>query len=188
MLLFAAMPAQAPGADAVLEECIFRIAQGEREALETLYQQTRSSVYGFALSILKNPQDAEDVLHDTYLQVWNGASGYRSQGKAMAWLLSIVRNLAMDCFRRQSRMEPVEQPELEVQLSRLPEITQEDRLTLAALLDMLDSQERQVITLHALTGLKHREIAHLLHLPLSTVLSKYSRGIKKLKLAWKEAE
>ena len=49
------------------------------------------------------------------------------------------------------------------------------------LLDSLDSQERRIVVLHAVTGLKHREIAALLELPLSTVLSKYSRSLKKLR-------
>lgn len=50
----------------------------------------------------------------------------------------------------------------------------------------LSDQERQVVLLHAVTGLKHREIAALLELPLPTVLSKYSRALKKLRLAMKE--
>ena len=48
-------------------------------------------------------------------------------------------------------------------------------------LGTLEGEERQIILLHALSGLKHREIASLMTLPLSTVLSKYSRGLKKLK-------
>ena len=63
----------------------------------------------------------------------------------------------------------------------------EDRLVLRSLLEVLGQEERQVITLHALAGLKHREIARILDLPLATVLSKYSRGMKKLQLAWKES-
>lgn len=54
------------------------------------------AVYGFALSILKNAHDAEDVLQDVYLQVWHGASGYRSHGKAMGWMMTITRNLTLD--------------------------------------------------------------------------------------------
>ena len=61
-------------------------------------------------------------------------------------------------------------------------------LLLAALLTALGDQEREIVALHALTGLKHREIAALLDLPLATVLSKYSRAMKKLRLAWKEAD
>ena len=58
-------------------------------------------------------------------------------------------------------------------------MSQEDLLTLRALLDTLSDEEREIVTLHALTGLKHREIAALLELALPTVLSKYNRAIKK---------
>ena len=56
-----------------------------RTALADLYNRTRPAVYGFALSIVKNAHDAEDILHDACLQVWNAAGGYRRQGKPMAW-------------------------------------------------------------------------------------------------------
>lgn len=178
----------APGAGTALDNCIIRIADGDKEALEQLYEQTRPAVYGFALSILKNTQDAEDVLHDAYLQVWNAASQYRSHGKAMAWLLTIVRNLAMDQLRRQRRVEPLAWEDWQEQFAENPTVSTEDRMVLSALLTALEDQERQIVTLHALTGLKHREIAALLDLPLPTVLSKYSRALKKLRLAWKEAD
>ena len=88
-----------PEADAVLEASIARIAGGDQEALADLYGRTRSAIYGFALSIVKNAHDAEDILHDAYLQVWNAAGGYRAQGKPMAWLLTITRNLALSRLR-----------------------------------------------------------------------------------------
>ena len=61
--------------------------------------------------------------------------------------------------------------------------TFEDRMMLEAVLSALSDEERQIVTLHALTGLRHREIAALLGLPLPTVLSKYSRALKKLQRA-----
>ena len=53
-----------PDADAALEDCIARIAGGDKDALADLYSRTRPAVYGFALSIVKNAHDAEDILHD----------------------------------------------------------------------------------------------------------------------------
>ena len=158
-----------PDADAALEDCIARIAGGDKDALADLYSRTRPAVYGFALSIVKNAHDAEDILHDACLQVWNAAGGYRRQGKPMAWVLTITRNLAISRLREHGR-------------------TDEDRMMLEAVLSALSDEERQIVTLHALTGLRHREIAALLGLPLPTVLSKYSRALKKLQLAWKEAD
>ena len=66
--------------------------------------------------------------------------------------------------------------------ARAPDVTTEDRHVLRAALSVLSEQERQVVMLHAVTGLKHREIAQLLELPLATVLSKYRRALKKLNL------
>ena len=88
-----------PDADAALEDCIARIAGGDKDALADLYNRTRPAVYGFALSIVKNAHDAEDILHDACLQVWNAAGGYRRQGKPMAWVLTITRNLALEKLR-----------------------------------------------------------------------------------------
>ncbi len=186
-MLFLTVAAPAPGDGAALDNCIARIAGGDQEALAQLYERTRSAVYGFALSILKVPHDAEDVLHDAYLQVWSAAGSYRSQGKPMAWLLTIVRNLSMDLLRRRSRSEALSWEECRDQFADQPAVTPEERILLASLLSSLGDEERQVVTLHALSGLKHREIAALLDLPLPTVLSKYSRALKKLQLSWKEA-
>ena len=180
--------APSPGDDALLDNCITRIAQGDRDALAALYERTRPAVYGFALSILKNIHDAEDILQDTYLQVWQAAGSYRSRGRAKAWLMTIVRNLSLDRLRQQARTEPLDWDQWQEQLSELPAVTHEDQMTLTALLAALADQERQIVILHVLTGLKHREIAALLELPLATVLSQYSRALKKLRLAWKEAE
>ena len=66
-------------------------------------------------------------------------------------------------------------------------VTHEDRVLLSALLEGLEETERQIVVLHALGGLKHRETAALLELPLGTVLARYSRAVKKLRLAGKEA-
>ena len=176
-----------PEDDAVLDQCIARIAGGDQEALAQLYHRTRPAVYGFALSILKNPHDAEDMLHDAYLQVWNAAGQYRTQGKPRAWIMTIVRNLSLSHLRQQGRTEPLVQEDWQDRLAEIPAVTQEDRLTLQALLETLGDQERQIVVLHALSGLKHREIAAMLSLPLPTVLSKYNRALKKLQLAWKEA-
>ena len=180
--------APSPGDDAVLDQCIARIAGGDQEALADLYSRTRPAVYGFALSILKNPHDAEDVLHDAYLQVWQSAGQYRTQGKPRAWIMTIVRNLSLSRLRRQGRIEPLVQEDWQDRLADNPAVTHEDRMMLEAVLSALSDEERQIVTLHALTGLRHREIAALLGLPLPTVLSKYSRALKKLQLAWKEAD
>lgn len=62
-------------------------------------------------------------------------------------------------------------------------VSAENRMLLTALLEQLSDQEREIVVLHAQTGMKHREIAQILDLPLATVLSKYRRAIIKLQQA-----
>ena len=189
MLFFCSVPAKestAPIKEALLEEYMAQIAKGDRDALGALYHQANTAVYSFALSILKNTSDAEDALHDCFLDIYQAAEHSRPQGKPMAWVLTITRNLAISRLREHGRTEPLVQEDWQDRLADNPAVTHEDRMMLEAVLSALSDEERQIVTLHALTGL--REIAALLGLPLPTVLSKYSRALKKLQLAWKEAD
>ena len=72
-----------------LETLLSRIAQGDKEALGTLYERTHAAVYGFALSLVRKPSDAEDILQETFLRVYAAAERYRPEGKPMAWMMAI---------------------------------------------------------------------------------------------------
>lgn len=170
----------------LLEQLIPKMAEGSTGALEEIYSITKTAVYGFALSILKNPHTAEDVMQDTYIRLYGAASGYRPQGKPMAWILTIVRNLALMKLRSADQNQtPYDEGWL---ISAPGDFAQEsvDKITLHAALSILSDQERQIVILHGLSGLKHREISALLALPLSTVLSKYKRALSKLEKHIKE--
>ena len=158
------------------------MAAGDSHSLEELYHRTRTAVYGLVLSYLKHPQDAEDVTQDAFVRIWDTAASYRPQGKPMAWLLTVARNLALMRLRERGKTQELTDEEWSALPARAPDVTTEDRHVLRAALSVLSEQERQVVMLHAVTGLKHREIAQLLELPLATVLSKYRRALKKLNL------
>lgn len=155
------------------------VGQGDPEAFEVLYRSTEKAVYALALSILRNPHDAEDIVQETYLKVRAAAHLYVPQGKPLAWLFTITKNLCRDLLRGQSRTEAApDGAEDDLRFSYVSDPT--DRLVLEAAPKALGEEERQVVLLHAASGLKHREIARDLGLPLSTVLSRYSRALKKL--------
>ena len=164
-----------------MDDLLFRIAAGEQAALAQLYEHTQASVFGFALSILKNTRDAEDVLHDCYVAVWQGAAGYRSRGKPLAWILTVTRNLCLQQLRTRSRVADLAPKDWEPYLADKEGVTLEDRSILRSCMEQLREEERQIVILHALSGFKHREIAAILQLPLPTVLSKYHRAVKRLK-------
>lgn len=187
MLAFSITPPERDaGSDARLEAYLAGIAAGDQHSLALLYNQTRAAVYGFALSLLKNPCDAEDAAHDTYLHIWRAAGSYTAQGKPLAWIFTITRRLALMRLREQARLAPLPDSEDRDRFAHVPAVDATDRLLLEALLDNLSDEERQIVVLHAMTGLKHREIAEILDLPLSTVLSKYNRALKKLRSIVKE--
>ena len=171
-----------------LDNYILGLAKGDKEALAGLYESTHTAVYGFALSLCKNVPDAEDVLQDVFVQIWNAAEQYTPAGKPMAWIFTITRNLALLCLRQKNKMIPFSAEDLQEHLEEISQVTSDDRIVLEALLKSLQDTERQILVLHALSGMKHREIASLLQIPLPTVLSKYHRAVKKLGKIMKEAD
>ena len=164
-----------------LDGLLLQVGQGDRDAFARLYGLTRGAVYALALSLLGSVQEAQDVTQDVFVRVWENAPGYRSQGSPMAWLLTVTRNLSRSRLRQGGRLALLDEAEWEAIPAAAPAVTPEDRAVLQEALAGLGVEERQIILLHAVSGLKHREVAQLLELPLSTVLSKYHRGLKKLK-------
>lgn len=165
---------------AELDALILGVAAQDSTAFHGLYEKTRSAIYAFALSVLKNTHDAEDVLHDCYLNIHSAAGAYRTSGKPMAWILTIARNLCLQKLRDYKKSADIPQEDWEPYLQSRESISVEDKLVLHGCMELLSDQERQIVVLHAVAGFKHRETAKMLRLPLSTVLSKYNRSIKKL--------
>ncbi len=168
------------------EQLLGQIALGSQQAFEELYRATDSAIYGYALSLTRNHHEAQDIMMDTYLKIRSAAHLYIPMGKPMAWILTITRNLAMSRLRTKGRQLPLE----EIEQVALPSFdrSSEENIVLEQALLRLDDTERQIVILHAVTGLKHREIAEMLQMPLATVLSKYARSLKKLKQMLQETE
>ncbi len=168
-----------------LEQLLLQVGRGDREAFARLYGLTRGAVYALALSLLRDAHEAQDVAQDAFVQVWERAPSYRPQGSPMAWLLTVTRNLALSRLRRSGRQTALDEAAWNAIPATAPDVSPEDRQVLQDALARLGAEERRIILLHAVAGLKHRETAQLLELPLSTVLSKYHRGLKKLRALMK---
>ncbi len=182
-MLFLLMLQQEYGADTtstVTDGDILDIARGEPDAVRRLYEKTHKGLYGFILSITRNSHDAEDALQDTFVAIYRHAGTYKPKGKPLAWLYTVAKNAARMTLR--SRDEAVSFSEELHESEAFARIEDTDeRLALEAALTILSEEERQILLLHAVSGLKNREIASLLDSPLNTVLSKYHRALKKLK-------
>lgn len=168
------------------ESLLLRLAEGDQTAMTELYTATSSAVYGLALSILKNTADAEDVMQETYIRIYRAAPTYQKFRKPMAWILTIVKNLSL--MKLRERKTDALPEDFELSSGETPHVVSENRVVLRAALANLSDEERQIVTLYAISGMKHREISELLGLTLSTTLSKYHRALKKLQKLLKEGD
>lgn len=168
----------------LLEEYIVRLVERDKEALEGLYEATKTAVYGFVLSILKNKHEAEDIFQDVYVKIYENADLYQANGKPMAWILTIARNL---CYMKLRKHK--EHVNIDVMHEILPskkKCSSDERMILLAAFKNISDEERNIVMLHVVGGMKFHELAKMLDLKLSTVLSKYHRAMKKLKDTLKE--
>ena len=188
MLLFALLVEDRESRDCYVEELISMIASGDTSALGKLYDLIKTDVFAYALSKVGNKHDAEDVTQDTFVQVYKYAKQYKPKGKPMAWIITIEHNLIKRYFQLKNRT--VFGDDL-FQTTASPSNFEESAINNAFLRELmakLDKDEQEVIVLHAVWGMKHREIASKLEKPLSTILSKYNRALKKLREIAKENE
>ncbi len=168
-----------------LDKLICSMASGSTDALAEIYEETKTSVYSFIFSILRNTHDAEDVMHDCYIRLYYASQDYRRMGNPMSWILTIAKNLSLRKIHDGNRTVS-ENADSSTEGSiggSADDFTREtdDRITAMQCMEKLSDAERSIVTLHAVSGLKHREIAEIMDMPLSTVLSKYNRAMKKLR-------
>jgi len=172
-----------------VDRLLKKLTGKDMNVLEELYNLIKTDIYAFALSKTGNKTDAEDILEDTFVQIYKHCDQYNSQGKPMSWVLTIAANLINKRYIKASRYtelnEDIDSDENPQSCDDFSDQVIENEF-LRGLMSTLSSEEQQIVTLHVVSGLKHKEIGTLLDLPLSTVLSKYNRAIKKLQTLAKE--
>ncbi len=160
-------------------QALCRISEGDTTALTVIYDCMGRQMFALALSVLKNYADAEDALQESFLKVLQSINTFRKNGNARAWLLTITRNTAVDILRRKGNAFCTE--DIERVANDTLSGDQTERLIIDEALMALGQEDREIITLKVFSGLKFREIAEILGLPLATVQKRYQRALKKLK-------
>lgn len=169
-----------------------RTGLGDRDALRTLYARCGPKLFGLALRILVRKDWAEDVLQESFVNIWRHAGDYRPHSAApMTWMTTIVRNRALDCLRRQHAERaqdtvPLDDTYAEVLADHAPgpadvALAGQQARALAECLKRLDPKQREVVSLAYLRDLSHSELAQALSLPLGTVKSWMRRGLDHLR-------
>jgi len=173
--------------EASLEDLVARTALGDRAAFEQLYLATRSKLFAVSLRIVRERPLAEEVLQDSFVNIWRRASDYAAARSApMTWMTAIVRNRSVDLVRR-TREEPDVDDTLVAGLAddnAAPErdaAARADAHSLRQCLAELDPEQRQTIALAFFHGLTHSELAAHLRRPLGTVKTHVRRGLIRLR-------
>jgi RNA polymerase sigma-70 factor (ECF subfamily) len=165
------------------------IADGDAAALDQLYIRYRSLAFAAAHAVLQDPDAAEDTVHDAFLRVWRSASSFQPErGPPRPWLLTIVRNSAIDRLRAR---QLARRSHTELVLDTLHAPSDEDVCAtvttaaevrrLHAALAALPSSQRTAIELAFIGGLTHSQIADLTGMPLGTVKGRVRLGLRRLR-------
>lgn len=156
----------------------------EPRALATVLPSLRR----YARALVGEPAAADDLVQDTLERAWTNAGRFRPDGDLRAWLFSIMHNLRIDGLRRaQPETLPIE--ELVTEPPQRAE--QEDGLALRdldAALACLPEEQRAVLLLVALEGLRYEEVAQVLRIPVGTVMSRLSRARERLRASLSEQD
>ena len=165
-----------------LEELSNSLKKGEESALTGIYEETNRLVFSIALSILKDTQLAEDIMQDTFMKIRSSIDYYQAGTNFGAWIGQVAKNLALMEYRKRKREVIVDPNEKEYMFGSVSYEFKEANPFLAAALEILSEEERQVVLMHVNSDLKHREIAEIINKPIGTVLWLYNRAIKKLRI------
>lgn len=170
-----------------LPDLLARSALGDRKAFERLYAATSSKLFAVSLRILGDRAQAEEVLQESFVAIWNHAGDYaREKSAPLTWMAAIVRNRSLDIVRRHRELPDVDD-ELAARLvdeSAAParEVEARDQAhRLRDCLEELDPEQRQSIALAFFHGLSHSELAGHLRRPLGTVKTHVRRGLARLR-------
>ena len=155
----------------------------EREkAIADLFAAFRSSVFALCLHVTGGRADAEDALQDCFVAVYRGLAGFRGEARLSTWVYRIAVRSALATKARRphtSLVDGVETPSAEAGPEDLAASRQQLR-KLDAALERLSSEHRVVLSLFALDGLDHAEIAAILGVPAGTVWSRLHLARKRL--------
>jgi RNA polymerase sigma-70 factor (ECF subfamily) len=164
------------------EALLERIARGDCKAFSEFYDRHAPSIYGFLVRLMRARSDADDVLQDTFWQIWRTADRFdHRRASPRAWLFAIARSRAVDHLRYRSRNLTVSASEFLQEYTEPVASTQcENQEIVARALSQLPEEQRHAIVLAFFSGHTHVEVARHLGIPLGTAKTRIALGMKRL--------
>ena len=165
-----------------------RIRSGDTEALGELYDRYAGTAVGTALRVVGSREEAEDVVHDAFVAVWRKIDRFDAErGSLRAWLMTVVRNRAIDRVRARRASIDVDDADERSLLRTGPNPTLETALTRASALDLrsamaeLPDEQRRALELAYFEGYTYREVAEMTGVPTGTANGRLRLAIGKLR-------
>jgi RNA polymerase sigma-70 factor, ECF subfamily len=169
-------------------ELYLALKAGRKSALGVLYDRYGKLVYGLALKILNDPQEAEDLAQEVFLRLWRDRSYNPERGSMSSFLATVTRSRSIDKIRsRKSSLKFLDRwsktmsaetfPNAPFEQASFAERSQQVRIALA----QLSQEQRQVLELVYYEGMSQSEIAQQLNIPLGTVKTRSRLGLLKLR-------
>ena len=147
------------------------------DAFESFYENTKRTTYFGAYAVLKDKMMCEDVLQEVYLKFLSMLKEIDESRSIVAFLATMARNMALNIYNKEKRnvelTEGQDDGYEEFKLNERKDFFERMRL-------LLNDEEYEIVILHVVDELKHREIADLLNIPLGSVTWKYNNAIQKL--------
>lgn len=174
-------------------ELIERVARGDRTAFGALYDRYSRPLYSIALRVLNDAREAEDIVHDVFVALWNKAGGFAAErGTAFGWCVALTRNRAIDRVRARRRRGELLTQSLPADLGHdenrngntdsSDALWQKEKAAIVRqALESLPAEQRTALQLAYFGGLTQQEIAEQLSEPLGTVKARIRRGLFRLR-------
>lgn len=172
------------------DELIERCLQGDRDAYYLLYKQYSRSMFNVGYRIVKDEDEAEDVLQEAFISAFRNLNRYRGDATFGAWLKRIVVNKAINAVKRRKMERFPEDGQIEVPIEEIddqfdfPFTVEKVRNAI----ELLPDGYRMVLSLYLIEGYDHAEIAEILGISESTSKSQFNRSKKKLREILTEEE
>jgi RNA polymerase sigma factor (sigma-70 family) len=174
------------------QELIAKLQQGDEQAFKAIVEAWQDMVYNTAIGIVQNPEDAEDIAQETFVQVYQSVDSFRGEAKFSTWLYRIVVTKSLDHVRKKKRKKRFavlqtffgEAEENSVADFQHPGIVIEKKERANELfkaLKRIPDKQRVAFTLHKLEGMSYQEIAEIMNTTLYAVESLMQRAKNNLK-------
>ena len=169
-----------------------RIAHGDRQAFAELYDRFSGPLYGAALRIVREPAEAQDVVHDAFITLWEKAAAFdATRGNPFSWAVTLVRNRAIDRIRMRRRRAELLAASTPSDLGLASESdfasgadaasSGDEARAVRAAVATLPPEQQRALELAFFSGLTQEEISRTLQEPLGTIKARIRRGLIKLR-------